>query len=122
MRRNSSTAAIKPLGPGQIGWQEQREQEAVGTFATHHPPEGVCRVCLHTHRASFYHIQRETQQHLIQKLILARLVAQNLVHVHALLGGCFKQLQDVVPSPVPDRRRMLFGGKKRNVCKAGKKK
>lgn len=85
--------------------------------ARHRSPGGVCRECVCTHAASS-HLLREKQRCLIQKLILARLVAQNLAHARVLLRGCFKQLQDVVPLPVPGRRRMLFVGKKRNARKA----
>lgn len=111
--RHNKTPSAQP----RCGWREQREQGAADTAARHRPAGGVCRVCVCTHTASFHHLRRGTQQHLIQKLILARLVAQNLAHAHVLLLGWFKQLQDEVPPPIPGRR-MLFGGKKRNACKA----
>lgn len=54
----------------------------------------------------------------MQKLNLARLVAQTLAHAHALPQDRFKQLQGLEPPPIPGKRRMLFGVKKRNACKA----
>lgn len=69
---------------------------------------GLQGVCLHTHRF----LSALAERHLIQKLILGRLGAQNLTHARILLWGRFKWLQNVARPLTPDIKRKLFGGKK----------